>query len=61
MPSIPEAVAEAALAHQIPDKVERSYNRAKFKTMRRDLLDAWGRFVAGESGKIIQLPLGLAG
>ncbi|PIW55246.1 MAG: integrase [Sphingomonadales bacterium CG12_big_fil_rev_8_21_14_0_65_65_10] len=61
MPSIPEAVAEAALAHKIPDKVERSYNRAKFKAMRRDLLDAWGRFVVGGAGKASQLTLGLAG
>ena len=40
MPSVPEAVAEAALAHRIPDAVVRSYNRAKFLDMRRTLLDA---------------------
>lgn len=45
MPSIPEAVAEAALAHTIPDKVVRAYNRAKFLEMRRTLLDAWGSYV----------------
>ena len=61
MPSIPEAVAEAALAHVIPDKVVRAYNRAKFIEMRRTLLDAWGRHVAGSSGKVVQLPLALRG
>ncbi|WP_324260778.1 integrase arm-type DNA-binding domain-containing protein [Altererythrobacter sp. H2] len=59
MPSIPEAVAEAALAHKIPDKVVRAYNRAKFLEMRRTLLDAWGRYAAGTSGDVVQLPLSL--
>ncbi len=49
MPATPEAVAEAALAHLIPDAVVRSYNRAKFLEMRRVLLDAWGSFVEGHS------------
>ena len=47
MPSVPEAVAEAALAHAIPDQVIRSYNRAKFIEKRRELLNAWGAFVQG--------------
>lgn len=59
MPSIPEAVAEAALAHKIPDKVVRAYNRAKFLEMRRTLLDAWGRYAAGTSGDVVQLPFHL--
>ena len=58
-PTIPEAVAEAALAHVIPDKVERAYNRAKFLDMRRTLLDAWGRYATGASGDVVQLPLKL--
>lgn len=61
MPSIPEAVAEAALAHKIPDKVVRAYNRAKFIEMRRALLEAWGRYAAGTSGDVVQLPLSLRG
>jgi len=59
MSSIPEAVAEAALAHTIPDRVIRAYNRAKFIEMRRTLLDAWGRYAAGTSGTVVQLPLKL--
>lgn len=61
MPHIPEAVAESALAHTIPDKVMRAYNKAKFLEMRRLLLDGWGEYVAGGSGKVVQFPSGLAG
>lgn len=49
MPSMPEAVAEAALAHLVPDQVVRAYQRAKFMEMRRGLLDAWGSFIEGHS------------
>jgi integrase len=49
MPTIPEAVAEAALAHLVPDQVVRAYQRAKFIEMRRGLLDSWGGFVEGHS------------
>jgi integrase len=41
MASIPEAVAEAALAHIIPDKVQRAYRRTTFLDMRRRLLRTW--------------------
>lgn len=46
MPTIPEAVAESALAHSVPDAVVRAYQRAKFMELRRKLLDAWGAFVS---------------
>lgn len=49
MPSVPEAVAEAALSHMVPDQVVRAYQRAKFMEMRRGLLDAWGSYVEGHS------------
>jgi integrase len=47
MPEIPDPVAEAALAHTVPDKVVRAYKRTNFIEMRRKLLDAWGVFVSG--------------
>lgn len=59
MPSIPDPVAEAALAHVVPDQVVRAYKRAQFMDMRRTLVDAWGRYVGGASGKVVQLPLRL--
>lgn len=49
MPNIPEAVAEAALAHTIPDKVVRAYKRTQLLDLRRQLLDGWGTFLAGQS------------
>ncbi|MEO6092862.1 MAG: site-specific integrase [Novosphingobium sp.] len=49
MPTIPEAVAEAAMAHLVPDQVVRACQRAKFLEIRRTLLDAWGSFVEGHS------------
>lgn len=45
MPSIPDSVAEAALAHRVPNAVIAAYKRAQFLEMRRSLLDAWGNYV----------------
>jgi integrase len=47
MPETPDPVVEAALAHEVPDKVVRAYKRTKFIEMRRKLLEAWGVFVIG--------------
>ena len=49
MSQIPDAVAEAALAHAVPDKVIRAYKRTNFLEMRRKLLDAWGEFLVGDT------------
>ena len=59
MPAIPDPVAEAALAHKVPDAVVAAYKRTTFLDMRRTLLDAWGRFAAGSPGNVVQLPLRL--
>jgi integrase len=48
MPTIPDAVAEAALAHVVPDKVERAYKRTAFLDMRRKLLDGWAAHLSGQ-------------
>jgi len=47
MPAIPDPVAEAALAHVVPDKVVKAYKRTTFLELRRQLLDAWGEFADG--------------
>jgi integrase len=52
MPTIPEAVSEAALAHSVPDAVVRAYQRAKFMELRRKLLDAWAGFVEGDNNVV---------
>ena len=51
MPDLPDAVAEAALAHAIPDKVVRAYKRTKFVEMRRELLAAWADFLHPRPGE----------
>ena len=48
--SAPGEVAEAALSHAVPNAVEAAYKRTDFFDLRRDLMDAWGRFAAGEAG-----------
>lgn len=54
MSEVPDAVAEVALAHVIPDKVVRAYKRTQFIEMRRLLLAKWAEFVrpldAGDVG-----------
>ncbi|VXC48652.1 tyrosine-type recombinase/integrase [Sphingomonas sp. 8AM] len=47
MPDLPDPVAEAALAHAVPDMVVRAYKRTTFIEMRRVLLEAWSSFVVG--------------
>jgi integrase len=52
MPTIPDAVAEAALAHKVPDATIAAYKRAKFVDLRRQLLEAWGGYVTGKSNVV---------
>lgn len=59
MPHVPDPVAEAALAHTVPDAVVRAYKRTQFLELRRQLLNEWGRYIAGEVSNVVQLPLRL--
>jgi integrase len=43
---IPDAVAEAALAHANGDKVVAAYKRTDYLALRRDLLERWATFVS---------------
>lgn len=55
--SVDDAVAEAALAHAVTDKVMAAYKRTTFDEMRRKLMDDWGRYAVGEgSAEIVQHP-----
>jgi len=45
--SYPGEVAEAALAHKIPNEVERAYKRTTFFDKRRELMNAWASFCDG--------------
>lgn len=48
--SLPGEVAEAALAHAVPNAVEAAYRRTTFFDKRRELMDAWATYLAGEGG-----------
>ena len=51
--SFPHAVCEMALAHRVGGEVVLSYARGDLFEKRRSLMDAWARFVTGESGKVV--------
>jgi integrase len=53
--SVSGEVAEAALAHAIPNKVEAAYRRTDFLEKRRKLMDAWAAYCDGVSAKVVQL------
>jgi integrase len=50
--SVDDAVAEAALAHAVSDKVMAAYKRTTFDEMRRELMNAWGAFLGGRSNVV---------
>ena len=45
--SFPREVCEAALAHTVENKVEAAYRRGDLLEKRRELMEAWGRYVGG--------------
>ncbi|MEN3973798.1 integrase arm-type DNA-binding domain-containing protein [Emcibacter sp. SYSU 3D8] len=53
--SFPGEVAEAALAHAIPNKVEAAYRRTEFLEKRRSMMEAWGRFSTGAPVNVLPL------
>ncbi|WP_367869228.1 tyrosine-type recombinase/integrase [Phaeobacter inhibens] len=53
----PDKIAEAALAHSIGTKVQRSYLRTEYFERRKVLMERWSQYVAGSSADVIQLGL----
>jgi integrase len=43
----PHEIAEAALAHQVADRVTRAYRRTTFFDRRRELMAAWAEYCSG--------------
>ncbi len=57
--SLPGEIAEAALAHAVPDAVQAAYKRTDFFDKRRKLMDAWGSFCTGrQNGHVVNLRKG---
>ena len=48
--TVPHAVIEQAMGHQVGTQVERVYRRTDVLDKRRELMDAWGRFCEPECG-----------
>ena len=53
--SAEHAVMELSLAHSVGSAVERAYARSDLLDRRRRLLDQWGQFVTGDTGKVVRL------
>ena len=43
---VPREVAERALAHVVGNKVEAAYNRTDLLERRREVMEAWGRYLS---------------
>lgn len=59
----PREVAEHALAHQLPDAVERAYQRGTQFTKRAAMMNEWAKFcgtVRGEAGEVVPINRALA-
>ncbi|EAQ23911.1 tyrosine-type recombinase/integrase [Roseovarius sp. 217] len=48
----PRDMAEIALAHTVGSEVERAYRRSDMLERRREMMDAWAKFILGSNPKI---------
>ena len=55
MPTVPGDVAEAALAHAIPNRVEAAYLRAKYLDQRRELMAKWSQYLVGAAANVVSM------
>lgn len=53
--SFPGMVAEAALAHAVPDQVEAAYRRSDLFDLRRQLMALWAQYVDGAKAEVVAL------
>jgi integrase len=51
--NFPAEVREMALAHTVSDKVEAAYRRSDLLQKRRQLAEAWARYVAGQEAEVV--------
>jgi integrase len=56
--NFPREVAEQALAHSLPDKVEAAYQHSDLFEKRRELMDAWAAYcdMFAPAGIVVNLP-----
>lgn len=53
--NFPGEVAEAALAHTVPNRVEAAYRRTDYLEKRRKLMDAWGAYCTSSAENVVRL------
>jgi integrase len=53
--NFPSEVCEKALAHQIPNAVERAYRRGDLFEKRRQLMNAWSFYLEGRSADVVSI------
>jgi integrase len=56
--SVSGEIAEVALAHAIPNKVEAAYRRTDFLEKRRKLMDAWAAYCSGNDSNLVRVAFG---
>jgi integrase len=54
--TVPHAVVEQAMGHQVGGKVERAYRRTDLIEKRRQLMDAWARHCEGDNVLVFKRP-----
>jgi hypothetical protein len=55
MTNFQREVAEAALGHVVGDKSEQAYRRGDALAKRRELMEAWARYLNGEAHKVVSI------
>ena len=53
--NIPREVCEAALAHTLKNKAEAAYARSDLFDRRRELMDAWARYLNPQPAAVVSL------
>ena len=53
--NVPGEIAEAALAHASPNRVEAAYRRTDYLEKRRKLMEAWAKYCTGAGKNIVRL------
>lgn len=53
--NVPFEVAEAALAHAVGDSASQAYARSDVFEKRRKMMDAWSRYLAQDSAKVVRI------
>jgi integrase len=53
--SFPRDVAEFALAHKVSNEIEAAYRRGTALVKRRELMESWAGYLAGDSSNVVTL------